>query len=248
MACGTGICFSCVLPVGPGTPTRMAGSCLEGPVFDSAAIAWAELGYPELEPSRMTVDLSADLCGVRLRTPGAAAASGSLQVRARRWPGWVDLAAPRRDRHQVGQPGAPPRPPDPECGRDPIGDRSTPSALQNPGVEAFCAGDLRFLADAGATVVTSLVGRAPGEFGQPWPTAWTASPGVALSRELNLSCPNVEHRGEVFATQTRRPRPRSSGPSSRPPRPRCWPASPPDVTDLVAVARAVVDDRGRRLT
>jgi dihydroorotate dehydrogenase electron transfer subunit len=50
MACGTGICFSCVLPVGPG-PTRMARSCLEGPVFDGTAIAWAELGYPELEPT-----------------------------------------------------------------------------------------------------------------------------------------------------------------------------------------------------
>ena len=54
MACGTGICFSCVLPVGPGGgsgETRMARSCLEGPVFDGAAIAWAELGYPELEPA-----------------------------------------------------------------------------------------------------------------------------------------------------------------------------------------------------
>jgi dihydroorotate dehydrogenase electron transfer subunit len=51
MACGTGICFSCVLPVGPRTPTRMARSCLEGPVFDGTAIAWAELGYPELEPT-----------------------------------------------------------------------------------------------------------------------------------------------------------------------------------------------------
>jgi dihydroorotate dehydrogenase electron transfer subunit len=49
MACGTGICFSCVLPVGPGEPTRMARSCLEGPVFDGAAIAWAELGHPDLE-------------------------------------------------------------------------------------------------------------------------------------------------------------------------------------------------------
>jgi len=56
MACGTGICFSCVLPVrGPGGPageTRMARSCLEGPVLDGAAIAWAELGYPDLEPVR----------------------------------------------------------------------------------------------------------------------------------------------------------------------------------------------------
>jgi dihydroorotate dehydrogenase electron transfer subunit len=79
MACGTGICFSCVLPVlgsggvkpsppedrgsggvkpsppedrGSGGATRMARSCLEGPVFDGSAIAWAELGFPELEPAR----------------------------------------------------------------------------------------------------------------------------------------------------------------------------------------------------
>jgi dihydroorotate dehydrogenase electron transfer subunit len=56
MACGTGICFSCVLPVrGNGEAageTRMARSCLEGPVFDGAAIAWAELGHPEPEPAR----------------------------------------------------------------------------------------------------------------------------------------------------------------------------------------------------
>jgi dihydroorotate dehydrogenase electron transfer subunit len=52
MACGTGICFSCVLPVTGGEETRMARSCLEGPVFDGAAIAWAELGYSELELSR----------------------------------------------------------------------------------------------------------------------------------------------------------------------------------------------------
>jgi dihydroorotate dehydrogenase electron transfer subunit len=66
MACGTGICFSCVLPVGgsgglkdsppedgsSSGATRMARSCLEGPVFDGATIAWADLGYPELELSR----------------------------------------------------------------------------------------------------------------------------------------------------------------------------------------------------
>jgi dihydroorotate dehydrogenase electron transfer subunit len=54
MACGTGICFSCVLPVGENGgrgETRMARSCLEGPVFDGTTIAWAELGYPELEPT-----------------------------------------------------------------------------------------------------------------------------------------------------------------------------------------------------
>jgi dihydroorotate dehydrogenase electron transfer subunit len=55
MACGTGICFSCVLPVRPegsSGETRMARSCLEGPVFDGAAVAWAELGHPDLEAVR----------------------------------------------------------------------------------------------------------------------------------------------------------------------------------------------------
>jgi len=55
MACGTGICFSCVVPVGnparPGDPARMARSCLEGPVFDGAAIAWGELGLAAAEPA-----------------------------------------------------------------------------------------------------------------------------------------------------------------------------------------------------
>jgi dihydroorotate dehydrogenase electron transfer subunit len=56
MACGTGICFSCVVPVGdparPGEPARMARSCLEGPVFDGTAIAWGELGHATaLEPA-----------------------------------------------------------------------------------------------------------------------------------------------------------------------------------------------------
>ena len=50
MACGTGICFSCVVPVAdparPEEPARMARSCLEGPVIDGAAIAWGELVAP----------------------------------------------------------------------------------------------------------------------------------------------------------------------------------------------------------
>jgi dihydroorotate dehydrogenase electron transfer subunit len=46
MACGTGICFSCVIPVAdPADPgsTRMARSCVEGPVLDGAAVAWEEV-------------------------------------------------------------------------------------------------------------------------------------------------------------------------------------------------------------
>jgi dihydroorotate dehydrogenase electron transfer subunit len=54
MACGTGICFTCVVPVAdprrPDGPARMARSCVEGPVFDGAAIAWGELGHASEAP------------------------------------------------------------------------------------------------------------------------------------------------------------------------------------------------------
>ena len=46
MACGTGICFSCVIPMvedGRQASSRMARSCLDGPVLDGAAIAWEEV-------------------------------------------------------------------------------------------------------------------------------------------------------------------------------------------------------------
>jgi dihydroorotate dehydrogenase electron transfer subunit len=49
MACGTGICFSCVIPMvedGQQVSTRMARSCVEGPVLDGAAIAWEEVAVP----------------------------------------------------------------------------------------------------------------------------------------------------------------------------------------------------------
>ncbi|MGH3100421.1 MAG: dihydroorotate dehydrogenase, partial [Thermoleophilia bacterium] len=92
----------------------------------------------------MTVDLSVDLCGVRLRTP-VLAASGCFGF-GRELAGWVDLAAiggvvtksvslePRRGR------------PTPRTAETPSGMLNA-IGLQNPGVEAFCAGDLRFLAD-----------------------------------------------------------------------------------------------------
>jgi dihydroorotate dehydrogenase electron transfer subunit len=68
MGCGTGVCFSCVVPVldsdappvpGAGLmesprlarerPTRMARTCYEGPVFDAGMVAWRELGYDAVQ-------------------------------------------------------------------------------------------------------------------------------------------------------------------------------------------------------
>jgi dihydroorotate dehydrogenase electron transfer subunit len=45
MACGTGVCMTCVLPViGDDGVTRMVRSCVDGPVFRGDAVRWADVG------------------------------------------------------------------------------------------------------------------------------------------------------------------------------------------------------------
>lgn len=45
MACGTGVCMTCVLPViGEDGVTRMTRSCVDGPVFRGDAVRWDEVG------------------------------------------------------------------------------------------------------------------------------------------------------------------------------------------------------------
>ncbi|MER5863575.1 dihydroorotate dehydrogenase electron transfer subunit [Kitasatospora sp. NPDC002040] len=45
MACGVGICMTCVLPVvGEDGVSRFVRSCTDGPVFDGAKVRWADIG------------------------------------------------------------------------------------------------------------------------------------------------------------------------------------------------------------
>jgi dihydroorotate dehydrogenase electron transfer subunit len=45
MACGIGVCMTCVLPViGSDDNTRMVRSCVDGPVFAGDRIRWDALG------------------------------------------------------------------------------------------------------------------------------------------------------------------------------------------------------------
>jgi dihydroorotate dehydrogenase (NAD+) catalytic subunit len=187
-------------------------------------------------------DLRVDLCGVRLPTP-VLAASGCFGF-GREMAGFVDLS-------EVGAVVTKSVSLEPRRGRSTPRVAETPSGmlnaigLQNPGVEAFCERDLPFLADAGARVVASVVGRSAEEFGRV-AARLAHEPAVRLI-ELNLSCPNVEHRGEVFATD-----PEAAAAVVRAVRDA---AGQPllaklsaDVTDLVAVARAVVDAGADGLT
>jgi dihydroorotate dehydrogenase electron transfer subunit len=45
MACGVGVCMTCVLPVrGDDGLTRMVRSCVEGPVFPGDRVLWDDVG------------------------------------------------------------------------------------------------------------------------------------------------------------------------------------------------------------
>ena len=45
MACGIGVCMTCVLPVkGSDGVTRMVRSCVDGPVFPGEAVRFADVG------------------------------------------------------------------------------------------------------------------------------------------------------------------------------------------------------------
>jgi dihydroorotate dehydrogenase electron transfer subunit len=45
MACGVGVCMTCVLPViGEDGETRMARACVDGPVFNGDDVRWADVG------------------------------------------------------------------------------------------------------------------------------------------------------------------------------------------------------------
>lgn len=46
MACGIGVCMTCVLPVrGEDGKSRFVRSCVEGPVFDAGRVRWTDVGH-----------------------------------------------------------------------------------------------------------------------------------------------------------------------------------------------------------
>src|SRR3954466_7094253 len=68
--------------------------------------------------------------------------------------------------------------------------------LQGPGIEAFLDRDLRWLAEHGVRAGVSIAGTSVDEFGK-LATKLRGQPVAFV--EANISCPNVEDRGQVFA-------------------------------------------------
>ena len=112
--------------------------------------------------------------------------------------------------------------------------------LQGPGVDAFLAHDLPWLVQRGARAVVSIAGGSLGEYAELGRRVGS-SPGVAAV-EVNISCPNVEERGLVFACDPFQAG-RAVG-AARRGIPREVPVLAklsPDVTDIVSVAKSVLE-------
>lgn len=135
---------------------------------------------------------------------------------------------------------------EPRAGRPTPRMAETPSGmlnsigLQGPGIESFLTNDLAWLRERGARAIVSIAGNDVAEFGRLARRLWGID-GVAAI-EVNISCPNVANRGLVFAcnatsaqevmTEVRR-----NAPSGIP----LLAKLSPDVTDIVEIARSVVD-------
>lgn len=112
--------------------------------------------------------------------------------------------------------------------------------LQGPGIDDFIQNDLSWLSQKGAKTIVSIAGNNVEEFGKV-ADKLRDIPGV-IAIEVNISCPNVENRGLVFACDPEASRRVIDGV-----RRTIGGELPiiaklsPDVTDLVSIAKGVVD-------
>jgi dihydroorotate dehydrogenase (NAD+) catalytic subunit len=136
--------------------------------------------------------------------------------------------------------------------RDPRSGRPTPRmvetasgmlnsiGLQGPGIDAFLAKDLPWLLQQDARPIVSIAGSTLGEYGE-LARRVGHTPGVAAV-EVNISCPNVENRGLVFACDPLQASRVIAAVRSNTPRglPVLAKLSP-DVTSIVEIAESVLE-------
>jgi dihydroorotate dehydrogenase (NAD+) catalytic subunit len=112
--------------------------------------------------------------------------------------------------------------------------------LQGPGIDAFLRRDLPWLLGRGARAVVSIAGGSVAEYAE-LARRLSDAPGVTAI-EVNISCPNVEDRGTVFACD-----PTAAAAVIEAVRQTARYDIPvfaklsPDVTDIVTIARSCVD-------
>ncbi len=193
-------------------------------------------------PPQPAVDLTTDLAGVALDNP-ILTASGCFAAGAEmdRFYDVTELGA-------IVVKSVTPEPreglPTPRMAETPSGMLNA-IGLQNPGIDAWLEHDLPWLQRKGAKVVASIAGKSVEDFREVARKLRRHAGIVAI--EVNLSCPNVDHRGLVFACSARD----SSEVITAVRRESDVPILAKltsDVTDIVAIARAVVDAGADGLT
>ncbi|MGA0209769.1 MAG: dihydroorotate dehydrogenase [Candidatus Nanopelagicales bacterium] len=111
--------------------------------------------------------------------------------------------------------------------------------LQGPGIDAFIENDLAWLASRGARTIVSIAGETVDEFARL--AAKLRNVGGFDALEVNISCPNVADRGQVFACRSESAAQvvqavRRSSDSRMP----IFAKLSPDVTDIVEIADSVI--------
>lgn len=186
-------------------------------------------------PKRTSVDMSVDLARINLESPvftasGCAAAGKELDQ-------FIDITS-------IGAVVTKSVMLNPRSGRATPRMAETPSGmlngigLQGPGIDEFIANDLSWLSQKGAKTIVSIAGNNVEEFGKV-ADKLRDIPGV-VGIEVNISCPNVENRGQVFACN-----PNAAADVINTVRRNVSASMPlfaklsPDVTDITEIARAV---------
>ena len=112
--------------------------------------------------------------------------------------------------------------------------------LQGPGIESFCQHDLPWLRNHGARIVVSIAGGSVAEYAALAQRLRDES-GISVV-EVNISCPNVEDRGQVFACDPgESARVLSAVVAELSGTIPVFAKLSPDVTDITAIARSCVD-------
>jgi len=190
----------------------------------------------------VTVDTTVTLAGVALKNP-VMTASGTSGHGLELAP-FFDLsllgAFVTKGVSMAPRPGNPP----PRLQETPAGLLNA-IGLENPGVEAFCAGALPGLAALGIPIVVNCFGEDP-ERTVAAVEALSAQDAVT-ALELNVSCPNVKAGGIAFGTDPAVLRPLVEA-CRRATRKPLWVKLSPNVTSIVVMAAAALEGGADALT
>lgn len=182
------------------------------------------------------VDMSTNLAGVTLPSPvltasGCAAAGKELDA-------FMDIT-------QIGAVVTKSIMIKPRSGRATPRMSETPSGmlnsigLQGPGIDSFIEHDLAWLAQRGARTIVSIAGETVDEYSRL--ASKLRNVGGFEALEVNISCPNVADRGQVFACRSESAAQviqavRRNSDSRTP----IFAKLSPDVTDIVEIADSVI--------